>query len=48
LLAREEDRLTTAGEIDLSTDVSGVTIGAFIMVGIGIIILVKALFFREG
>ena len=35
-------------EIVRTTDVSGVTIGAFILVGIGIIILVKALFFREG
>ncbi len=35
-------------EILRTTDVSGVTIGAFILVGIGVIILVKALFFREG
>ena len=48
LFTREEDRLTAADEIDLSTDISGVVIVAFILVGIGIIILVKALFFREG
>jgi hypothetical protein len=35
-------------EIVRSTDISGVVIGAFILVGIGVIILVKALFFREG
>jgi hypothetical protein len=40
--------IAIAVEIILATDVSGVVIGAFILVGIGIIILVKALFFREG
>ena len=31
-----------------TTDVSGVVIAAFILVGIGVIVIVKALFFREG
>ena len=40
--------IAIAVEFIRTTDVSGVTIGAFILVGIGVIILVKALFFREG
>jgi hypothetical protein len=40
--------IAIAVEFIRTTDVSGVVIGAFILVGIGIIILVKALFFREG
>jgi hypothetical protein len=40
--------IAVAVEIVRATDISGVVIGAFILVGIGIIILVKALFFREG
>ena len=40
--------IAVAVELIRTTDVSGVVIGAFILVGIGVIILVKALFFREG
>jgi hypothetical protein len=39
--------IAVAVEFIRTTDVSGVTIGAFILVGIGVIILVKALFFRD-
>jgi hypothetical protein len=40
--------IAVAVEFIRTTDVSGVVIGAFILVGIGVIILAKALFFREG
>ena len=40
--------IAVAVELIRTTDVSGVVIGAFILVGIGVIILAKALFFREG
>jgi hypothetical protein len=40
--------IAVAVEFIRTTDVSGVVIGAFILVGIGVIIIVKALFFREG
>jgi hypothetical protein len=40
--------IAVAVELIRTTDVSGVVIGAFILVGIGVIIIVKALFFREG
>jgi hypothetical protein len=40
--------IAVAVEIIRATDVSGVVIGAFILVGIGVIILAKTLFFREG
>ena len=39
--------IAVAVELIRSTDISGVVIGAFIMIGIGVIVLVKALFFRE-
>jgi len=39
--------IAVAVELIRTTDVSGVVIGAFILIGIGIIVLVKALFFRE-
>ena len=39
--------IAVAVEIIRTTDVSGVVIGAFILVGIGVIVLVKALFFHE-
>ena len=39
--------IAVAVEFILTTDVSSVVIGAFILVGIGVIILAKALFFRE-
>ena len=39
--------IAVAVELIWTTDVSGVVIGAFILVGIGVIVLVKALFFRE-
>ena len=39
--------IAIAVELIRTTDVSGVTIGAFILVGIGVIIIVKALSFRE-
>ena len=38
--------IAVAVELIRTTDVSGVVIGAFILVGIGVIVLVKALFFR--
>ena len=38
--------IAVAVEIIRATDVPGVVIGAFILIGIGIIVLVKALFFR--
>jgi hypothetical protein len=34
-------------ELVRRTDISGVVIGAFILIGIGIIILAKAFLFRE-
>ena len=40
--------IAVAVEIVRATDISGMVIGAFILIGIGVIILVKALFFREG
>jgi hypothetical protein len=40
--------IAVAVEVVRATDISGVVIGAFILIGIGVIILVKALFFREG
>ena len=40
--------IAVAVEFIRTTDVSSVVIGAFILVGIGVIIIVKALFFREG
>jgi len=39
--------IAVAVELIRSTDISGVVIGAFILIGIGVIVLVKALFFRE-
>jgi hypothetical protein len=39
--------IAVAVELIRSTDISGVVIGAFILIGIGVIILVKVLFFRE-
>ena len=39
--------IAIAVELIRTTDISGVVIGAFILVGIGVIILVKSLFFRE-
>ena len=39
--------IAVAVEFIRTTDVSGVVIGAFILIGIGVIVLVKALFFRE-
>lgn len=39
--------IAVAVEFIRTTDVSGVVIGAFILIGIGVIILVKVLFFRE-
>ena len=39
--------IAVAVELIRTTDISGVVIGAFILIGIGIIVLVKALFFRE-
>ena len=39
--------IAVAVELIRTTDVSGVVIGAFILIGIGVILLVKALFFRE-
>ena len=39
--------IAVAVEIIRTTDVSGVVIGAFILIGIGVIVLVKALFFRN-
>ena len=39
--------IAVAVELIRTTDVSGVVIGAFILIGIGVIVLVKALFFRE-
>lgn len=38
--------IAVAVELIRTTDVSGVVIGAFILVGIGVIVLVKALFLR--
>ena len=40
--------IAVAVEIVRTTDISGVVIGAFILIGIGVIILAKTLFFREG
>ena len=40
--------IAVAVEFIRTTDVSGVVIGASTLVGIGMIILAKALFFREG
>jgi hypothetical protein len=39
--------IAVAVEIVRRTDVDGVVVGAMILVGIGVIILLKALFFRE-
>lgn len=39
--------IAVAVEIIRTTDFSGVVIGAFILIGIGVIVLVKALFFRN-
>jgi hypothetical protein len=39
--------IAVAVELVRSTDISGVVIGAFILIGIGVIVLVKVLFFRE-
>ena len=39
--------IAIAVEFIRATDISGVVIGAFILVGIGVIILAKAFFFRE-
>jgi len=39
--------IAVAVELIRSTDFSGVMIGAFILIGVGVIVLVKALFFRE-
>ena len=39
--------IAIAVELGRSTNLSGVVIGAFILIGIGVIILVKVLFFRE-
>ena len=38
--------IAIAVEFIRTTDIPGVVIGAFILVGIGVIVLVKALFFR--
>jgi hypothetical protein len=38
--------IAVAVELIRTTDVSGVVIGSFILIGIGVIVLVKALFFR--
>lgn len=40
--------IAVAVEIVRATDISGVVIGAFILIGIGVIILVKSFFFHEG
>jgi len=39
--------IAVAVEIIRTTDVAGVVIGAFILIGIGVIVFVKALFFRN-
>jgi hypothetical protein len=39
--------IAIAVELGRSSNLSGVVIGAFILIGIGVIILVKVLFFRE-
>ncbi len=39
--------IAIAVEIVRTTDVSGVIIGAFILIGIGVIVLAKAFLFRE-
>jgi hypothetical protein len=39
--------IAVAVEIVRSTDISGVVIGAFILIGIGVIVLVKAFILRE-
>ena len=39
--------IAIAVELIRTSEVSGVVIGAFILIGIGVIVLAKAIFFRE-